>query len=126
MGKVCGLSEREVPAYFGNSPISRGGCSHDNANCIVAKDGIALASDTKLRPTQRQFTDNQNSVPSGITNSSKVRFQGHNVAIAFAGWTDSEAFAGKELADHIDSLPAIADDNFRHVLAPWGTPITSG
>lgn len=88
---------------------------------IVAKNGIALASDTKLRPTKRQFTDNPNSVPSGITNSSKVRLcKRHNIAIAFAGWTDSDALAGQELADHIDSLPAVTDDNIGSILVAWG------
>jgi hypothetical protein len=88
---------------------------------IVATDGIVLASDTKYRPTQRQFTDNPNTVPSGIVNATKVWLcQRHNIAVAFAGWSDEVILAGKELAEHLNSIATIDDGNIRGVLAEWG------
>jgi len=88
---------------------------------VVAKRGIVLASDTKHRTTEKQQTGDPLSIPSGIINCSKISLcERHDIAIALAGWSDLDASVGKDLADHLDSLQAITNDDIGGILMRWG------
>ena len=88
---------------------------------IVATDGLVLASDTQKRVTEWQQADGSEYIPDTINNSSKLSLsERHSAAIAFAGWSDVDAFAGDLLAKHLDSLPSLNDSEIGVILKKWG------
>jgi hypothetical protein len=88
---------------------------------IVATEGIVLASDTQQRVTERQFTDGSEYIADTIINSSKISIcERHSIAIAFAGWSDEDTFAGDMLAKHLNALPSLTDDEIGPILKVWG------
>jgi hypothetical protein len=86
---------------------------------LRAKGGLVVASDTKIRTTEQEFTAKPD-VPLGITNSPKVRIsKRHDVIVALAGWGAQAGDPARDLAEYLSEQDAIPDAPV-DLLRGWG------
>jgi hypothetical protein len=86
---------------------------------LRAKDGLVVASDTKIRTTEQEFPAKEYS-PFGIVNSSKVRVsKRHDILVALEGGGVGESDPAQQMVDYLSSEHEVSD-GLSELLGKWG------